>query len=288
MRVATVDGLVTLYYDGSKLYNDELDYEWKQKACDNGFNCETWEEWDLSDECKAYWSERESWQQVIVVDGVTEIPENTFCHCTQIKQVIFANTVIRIGSCAFQFCFSLVSIKLPMNLEYIGSNAFSCCDLTSIFIPPKCKDIKQRAFRGNYNLEIFNVPQQVQLDKNVIARTELLEESHFEMYEYDDTDEVNNLFKEEGYDDQTDEVNDWLKNINNDEKYSLHRACCSFQPLKQVIMAIIIKQGIGAFNVKNEIGITPSRYLKENPYADVKETDIIQNYIMKMMGENES
>ena len=52
-------------------------------------------------------------------------------------------------------------------------------------------------------------------------------------------------------------------------------------------MALVVKHGIGAFKMKNEMGITPSQYLKQNPYADIKEMDIIQSYIMKMMGEYE-
>ena len=52
-------------------------------------------------------------------------------------------------------------------------------------------------------------------------------------------------------------------------------------------MTIIVMQGIGAFKIKNEMGLTPSLYLKQNQYADIKEMDIIQSYIMKMMGEYE-
>ena len=62
MRVATVDGLVTLFYDGSKkLYNDELDDEWEDEADEQDLNEESedhflkyectdnanWESWDL-------------------------------------------------------------------------------------------------------------------------------------------------------------------------------------------------------------------------------------------------
>ena len=73
--------------------------------------------------------------------------------------------------------------------------------------------------------------------------------------------------------------------MNNDDKYSLHRACTSFQPLKEVILTIIKAKGIGMFQMKNEAGVTPSQYLKENPYADIDEMDIVQDYIATMMGE---
>ena len=87
------------------------------------------------------------------------------------------------------------------------------------------------------------------------------------------------------YNSQTDDVHNWLKNMNNDDKCSLHRACASFQPLKEVLLTIVRAKGIGAFQMKNEAGVTPSQYLKENPYADVEEMDIVRDYILKMMGE---
>ena len=99
----------------------------------------------------------------------------------------------------------------------------------------------------------------------------MISDSHFEL-------------TEKGYyHDHTQEVNDWLKDMNSGEQYSLHRACSSFQPLKEVILAIVKAKGIGAFQVKNEAGITPSQYLKENPYADVEEMDIVREYIVTMM-----
>ncbi|GFH58445.1 predicted protein [Chaetoceros tenuissimus] len=76
-----------------------------------------------------------------------------------------------------------------------------------------------------------------------------------------------------------------MKNINSDEKYALHRACCSFPPSKRVILTILEEKEIVAFNIENAAGIIPSQYLKENPYADIDEMDIIRDYTLKMMGE---
>ena len=277
-----MDGLVTLFYDGSKeLYNWELDHEWFEELRDEWWdeyqNHEyevNWGEWNLSDECKAYWRERRSWQQIIVVDGVTVIPEYTFSYCLNIKRVIFSNTVVRIEECAFGNCYSLVYIKLSINLEYVGVVAFVNCDLKSVFIPPRCREIGGAAFASNKNLTIFNVSRETEIGGNSIIKTKLLHDSHFELNE-----------RRGSYNDQTDDVHNWLKNINNDEKYSLHRACCSFQPLEEALLTVVLAKGIGAFAVKNEIGITPSKYLKENPYVDIEEMDIVRDYVMKMMGE---
>ncbi|GFH46425.1 hypothetical protein CTEN210_02899 [Chaetoceros tenuissimus] len=280
MRVATVDGLVTLFYDGSKpLFNWELEEEWWEEFslwC-NGWDYdevrdEHWEDWDLSEECKKYWKDRRSWQQIIVVEGVTAIPGFTFRKCNNIKRVIMADTVVRIEWGAFGSCSSLGYIKFSTHLEYIERRAFIQCNLSSVFVPPTCRAIRESAFTGNENLTIFNVPHDTVLGQDVISQTKLLRDSHFEVDKYGN------------YRDQT-QVHNWLKNMNNDNKYSLHRACTSFQPLKEVLLTIVQAKGIGAFKVKNEAGVTPARYLKENPYADVDEMEITRDYIATMMGE---
>ncbi|GFH46302.1 hypothetical protein CTEN210_02776 [Chaetoceros tenuissimus] len=271
MRVATVDGLVTLFYDGSKEpYNEELHHEFQDEWY-NRLNSK-YEEWNLSEECRNYWNERQSWEQVIIEEGVKEIPDSSFLSCLNIKRVVFANTVIRIGTSAFVHCQSLVYIRWSASIEFIGRQAFFYCNLSSVFIPPRCTTVESCAFVGNKNLAIFSTPLETELGYNVIGHTKLLNDSPFEL----DSD---------GHTADNAAINEWLKNINNDDKYSLHRTCASHQPLKEVIFSVIDKKGLGAFKEKNGIGISPSRYLKENPYCDLRELEIIQDYVMKMMGE---
>ena len=81
--------------------------------------------------------------------------------------------------------------------------------------------------------------------------------------------------------------NDWVKNINNDDEFSLHRACCAKEPIVEIFLPILEKQGIGTFRKKNTIGIIPSRYMKKNPFAKIKEIEIVRNYIMNMVRECE-
>ena len=59
----------------------------------------------------------------------------------------------------------------------------------------------------------------------------------------------------------------------------------SFQPNIQNILEIVERKGIRAFQEENKIGITPSKYLQENPYTDIMEKDIMKSYILNMMGE---
>ncbi|GFH43822.1 hypothetical protein CTEN210_00295 [Chaetoceros tenuissimus] len=263
MRVGLVDGLVTLFYDGSKkLFNEELETEWYH-AVGNYWDRDDIQSLNLSEELKKYMKERFSWQQVIVVDGVTEIQKWTFSKCKNIKRVIFADTVIRIESSAFGYCKDLAFINLPKSLEFIGNSAFSNCNLSSVFIPPRCREIRDWAFYENKNLTILNIPQNTELGNNIFVSTKLLQSYPVS---------INNTT--------------WLKNINNHDQFALHRVCSSFEPTLQMILQTMLeKGGPKAFKEENNIGITPSRYLKENPYASVSEKDIIENYIMHMMGE---
>ncbi|GFH57225.1 hypothetical protein CTEN210_13701 [Chaetoceros tenuissimus] len=268
MRVALVDGLVTLYYDGTKkLYNQELSEEWRNHR-DPPRNQDDWERLNVSDECKNYWKERLSWQQVIVVHGVSSIPEYTFHHCQNIQRVIFSNTANWIGRSAFIYCKSLTSIKLSINLRFIGENAFSNCNLSSAFVPPRCIEIRYWAFAYNRNLEILNIPQRTKLvEPHWIIRFTVL----CSKYPHRRADRG---------------VGVWLKNINNDDKFALHRVCASFEPTLDLILDTMKeKGGPKAFKVKNSIGITPSRYLNENPYAKVTEKEVIEKYVLQMMGE---
>lgn len=87
MKVTTINGLVTLFYDRSKeLYNKELEMEWESDVDLVYYeNFDDVESSNLSIKCKNYVRERQSWQHVIIVEGVTEIPDTTFYQCYNIK-----------------------------------------------------------------------------------------------------------------------------------------------------------------------------------------------------------
>ncbi|GFH43850.1 hypothetical protein CTEN210_00323 [Chaetoceros tenuissimus] len=280
MRVATVDGLVTLFYDGSKpLHNRELSIEWDEEEEETFYEYNKsphWEDWNLSIECKRYFRERLSWEQVIIVDGVTEIPEFTFMRCWNIERVILADSVIEIKRLAFYECRCLFNIKWSINLACIGSSAFELYDLSDVFIPPRCREIKFDAFALNKNLEILNVPPDIDLGDFIFRETKLFQRSPF--YRTDDFASLNN--------EVVLNLDTWLKNINNSDQFALHRVCSSFEPTLQMIVDVLKERGgPKAFQVENSIGITPSRYLEENPYAHVKEKEVIEKYVLQMMGE---
>ncbi|GFH57874.1 hypothetical protein CTEN210_14350 [Chaetoceros tenuissimus] len=218
--------------------------------------------------------ERDSWEVIVVLVGVEVIPQDTFCGCENIEMVIMADTVKRIENIAFSFCKSLEFIRLSRNLEFIGVQAFLFCEsLTSIFIPSSCTEIDEEAFGWCTKLIILSVPQHTQLDENVIARTALVEASHFETNHYGNYEDFN-------------EVNQWIKNINGDtDEFALHRACSSYNPITEIIHGIIKRQGLKAFYNKNEIDVTPLQYLAANPYADISQSALMKRYVLDMMGE---
>lgn len=279
MRVANVDGLLTLYYDGSKpIYIRELEHEWihdRGHVLDANNKIKDVESLNVSDRCKEYIKERLSWQQIIVVNGVEEIPVDTFSWCLELKRVIFANTVIRIRKYAFYHCENLVYIRLSITVKIIGLSAFSHCNLSCIFIPPTCEKIGGSAFAYNRNLSILHVPQDAELGICVFAGTRIAKSSPLHVH-----------VDRNGWYDRTSspDMNEWIKNMNNNDKFSLHRACSSFQPLNEVIHEIIQEKGLKAFREENSAGITPSQYLKENPNNTLTEKEIIHEYLMKMMG----
>ncbi|GFH57059.1 hypothetical protein CTEN210_13535 [Chaetoceros tenuissimus] len=219
--------------------------------------------------------ERDTWQVIIILPGVEVIPEFTFAGCWNVKTVIMADTVKRIEEGAFWYCWSLAFVKLSRNLEYIGANVFVCCQsLPSIFIPPSCTEIDEDAFGDCIKLVILSVPQHTQLGEDIIYGTTLIADSHFETdghlwYNMDDNEEVN----------------EWIQNINQNEEFALHRECASYEPSEDVIYGALKERGVSSFTVENKIGITASRYLDENPFSDIREQNLINRFVLDMMGE---
>ncbi|GFH47097.1 hypothetical protein CTEN210_03572 [Chaetoceros tenuissimus] len=222
--------------------------------------------------------ERESWKVIIVLPGVEVIPETTFYDCKNVQIVIMSDTVTRIEKWAFGECYKLGYVKLSTNLECIGDWAFNTClSLTSIFIPLSCREIGEVAFQYCESLIILTVPQTTMLGDNVIGGTKLIKASPFE------EDELQ-LDYFENYE-NNEQVNTWIKDLNEGEEYSLHRACSSFNPLTDIIYEIVKIQGLKSLKKENEIGITPLQYLEENPFASIDQRILGNRYILELMGE---
>lgn len=100
-------------------------------------------------------------EEVIFLEGVTEIGSNAFNNCVSLAKVTFT-TIERIGSYAFYNCDALNEIVWGSSLERIDENAFSDCDyLTSVILPLGVQTIGYNAFAYNSSLQAIYVPQTV-------------------------------------------------------------------------------------------------------------------------------
>ena len=68
--------------------------------------------------------------ELIVPDGVTEIPANAFCGYEGLTAVSLSDSVKTIGYSAFEDCSGLETVVFPASVETIEDSAFSGCDLT--------------------------------------------------------------------------------------------------------------------------------------------------------------
>ena len=127
---------------------------------------------------------------IYLPENVTEIGQEAFGWCQDLKKVSMGNEVTVIGDNAFSVCSSLESINLsqkmkrlengafssskiksinlPNTLEYIGPNCFNDCSyLTAITIPEQTQSIGERAFNGCFALKEIHVKAQPQTLTNI-------------------------------------------------------------------------------------------------------------------------
>ena len=92
-------------------------------------------------------------KNVILLEGVTDIPEYTFRNCTSLTSVTIPSTVTSIGGDAFYGCENLVNVIIPEGVKYINGGTFENCKaLTSVTIPSTVTEIGKSAFRDCENL----------------------------------------------------------------------------------------------------------------------------------------
>ncbi|GFH57035.1 leucine-rich repeat domain-containing protein [Chaetoceros tenuissimus] len=208
--------------------------------------------------------ERDSIEIIIILPGVYTIQGSRF-YGFNVKTVIMSDTVKRIEKNAFHSCIYLRFVKLSRNIEYIGEKAFSYChSLTSIFVPESCEEIDDYAFQDCSKLIIFNLSDQetrIRYSALLFTALQRVSKSSDGLPSY------------------------WIKSVNIENEFYLHRECASMNPSEEIIYSIFKKQGRQCFQLKNDIGITASRYLYENPYTDITEQKLINRRVLDMMGE---
>ena len=74
--------------------------------------------------------------ELVIPEGVTEIPANAFIGCTGLTSITIPNSVTSIGGRAFAGCTGITSITISANTTNVASNAFSgCTGIVSATLP---------------------------------------------------------------------------------------------------------------------------------------------------------
>lgn len=90
---------------------------------------------------------REKILSLRVEDGVTEIGENTFSGCVNLRTISLAPSVKHIRGVAFRGCRSLQGLRLPDTVRSISPSVFSgCTGITEFTTPPDQIMIGANAF----------------------------------------------------------------------------------------------------------------------------------------------
>ncbi len=72
----------------------------------------------------------------VIKAGTKILADYAFDNCTHITQVVFPDSVTRIGKYVFIYCNNLTNVDLGRGLKYIGTASFDICEkLKSILIP---------------------------------------------------------------------------------------------------------------------------------------------------------
>lgn len=220
--------------------------------------------------------ERQTWEKVIISEGVEIVPAYTFYNCKGLKMLIMSHTVKRIDYRAFQLCAKLVDIKWSEKLEYIGYNAFAMCNsLVSIYIPNSCRYIDRWAFGHCKSLSIFVLPKTIRLGQGIINKSKLEYDSPVRQ-ELKSSNEIERLEQKIEY---KNAVNRWL--LQRHDHLPMHKICTSCSVTMETFSRCLDINGLYSLHEKDEVGLTPLQYLKTNPHIESNEWELLREYILQ-------
>ena len=101
-------------------------------------------------------------KKVEIGKGVERVGTCAFQHCYSLESITIPNSVTRIDGFAFQYCYSLASIIIPNSATLIDTYAFrECRSLESIIIPNSITTIGTYAFCECRSLESIIIPNSI-------------------------------------------------------------------------------------------------------------------------------
>ena len=109
----------------------------------------------LNDEDNPWYHRRDRIEQVVIEEGITNIPANLFADHQNIVEVQIPKTATTIGDYAFSACEALTEINVGTSVKSIGEGAFlGCNQLTEVILPCGIEIIGEDAFLGCEAIEI--------------------------------------------------------------------------------------------------------------------------------------
>ena len=88
--------------------------------------------------------------EVIIPEGVTEIPILRFEHCNHLTRVVLPESLQSINIRAFYDCINLKEVVISKNVSYIGEGAFDSCErLERIIYLADEREVRGKYVRGN-------------------------------------------------------------------------------------------------------------------------------------------
>ena len=107
-------------------------------------------------------------RRISVPEGVTAIAQQVFSALNAAEVISIPDTIAgAIGQSAFDHCYSVESLNIPVGVTAIGNYAFKCCyNLKHIELPEGVTTIGQGAFSSCFGFEAFVIPSTVtKIDK---------------------------------------------------------------------------------------------------------------------------
>ena len=107
-------------------------------------------------------------KRISVPEGVTAIPQQAFSNLCAAEVISIPDTIAgAIGALAFDHCYSVDTLNIPVGVTSIGGSAFKCCyNLKHIELPEGVTTIGQMAFSSCFGFEDFIIPSTVtKIDK---------------------------------------------------------------------------------------------------------------------------